>query len=92
MNISEQVHDLKDESLAEMLTNMHLTDMHRDIQELRDIDAALLRLQSGSYGICMDCGDKIPLLRLEAYPTAKRCRPCQEAHEKSGDSSHRFIS
>ena len=50
--------------------------------QLGDIDAALERLQSGTYGICMDCGVNIPTARLNAYPTAKRCRDCQVEVEK----------
>ena len=84
-DLSGQVHDLKDTSLAGMLTDMRLADMHRDIQELLDLDAALRRMQAGTYGVCTDCGEPIPLSRLDAYPTAKRCRPCQETHEKQRD-------
>lgn len=76
------VYDLKDESLAQMLRDVRLFDMHRDIQELLDIDHAFERLSAGSYGICTDCGARIPLARLQVYPTAKRCRPCQEIHER----------
>ncbi|MGH7192254.1 MAG: TraR/DksA family transcriptional regulator [Candidatus Saccharimonadales bacterium] len=85
VDLAGQVNDLKDASLAGMLTDMRLADMHRDIQELLDVDAALMRIQTGRYGICTDCGEEIPLQRLEVYPTAKRCRPCQEVHEKRRD-------
>lgn len=78
------VYDMKDESLGEMLRDVRLFDMRRDIQELLDIAAALQRMQAGNYGTCMDCGAPIPRARLRAYPTAKRCRPCQEMHERQG--------
>lgn len=81
------VYDLKDESLGQMLRDVRLADMHRDIQELLDIDAALQRMQSGRYGLCMDCNKPIPLARLRAYPTAKRCRPCQEIHERQRNAA-----
>lgn len=76
------VYDLKDESLAQMLRDLRLFDMHRDIQELLDIDKTFARLEAGSYGVCADCGARIPAARLRAYPTARRCRPCQEIHEQ----------
>ncbi|MFH8252399.1 TraR/DksA family transcriptional regulator [Microbacterium sp. B2969] len=44
--------------------------------ELVDIDAASARLADGSYGVCIDCGRKIPAARLEARPTATRCVDC----------------
>ena len=40
---------------------------------LSDIEAATLRLQQGSYGICEVCGQPIPAARLEARPTARTC-------------------
>lgn len=51
--------------------------------ELGDIDAALERLQAGTYGQCTDCGVTIPPARLNAYPTAKRCIDCQALVEKT---------
>ena len=41
--------------------------------ELRLIDAALARMDEGSYGECVDCGEAIPLERLEVLPFAIRC-------------------
>ncbi|MBY4898565.1 TraR/DksA family transcriptional regulator [Cupriavidus sp. AU9028] len=50
--------------------------------QLHDIDAARERIRSGSFGICVDCEEPIPLARLQAYPVAERCAPCQERHER----------
>lgn len=50
--------------------------------ELGDIEAALERIQAGSYGQCTDCGVTIPPARLNAYPTAKRCIDCQALAEQ----------
>lgn len=44
--------------------------------------AALERLESGSYGACVDCGDKINEERLAFRPEAARCLPCQEKFEQ----------
>ena len=41
--------------------------------ELRMIDAALQRMDESTYGECIDCGEDIPLERLEALPFALRC-------------------
>ncbi|KJK21936.1 hypothetical protein UB46_24230 [Burkholderiaceae bacterium 16] len=49
--------------------------------ELADIAAARARIAQQAYGICLDCGESIPYLRLQAYPTAERCMPCQRRHE-----------
>ena len=38
---------------------------------------ALVRLDNGSYGVCVDCGKPVPEGRLEAKPEAARCLACQ---------------
>ena len=49
--------------------------------DVRDILAARLRMNAGTYGTCVDCGEAIGYQRLLAYPTAKRCIACQREHE-----------
>jgi len=50
-------------------------------QVLVDIDAALKRIDDGTYGTCVGCGSEIPLGRLEAYPTAALCIDCKRQAE-----------
>ena len=47
-----------------------------DKQLLRAIDAALERIDDGTYGTCTNCGRPIALGRLEARPYAERCADC----------------
>jgi RNA polymerase-binding transcription factor len=75
--------DVGDESVGDALADLNLAIIDRHVQELRDIDAAKLRIRDGSFGVCIDCGGEIAFERLRAYPTAKRCRPCQEHREKT---------
>jgi RNA polymerase-binding protein DksA len=51
---------------------------------LHEIDAAIGRLESGGYGICVSCGCDIPEERLLATPTVQTCIQCQERIEKEG--------
>jgi DnaK suppressor protein len=46
-----------------------------------DIDQALMRMDEGSYGICVRCGKAIDERRLNAVPTARYDAACQEAIE-----------
>jgi DnaK suppressor protein len=50
--------------------------------ELGRIDAAIARLDQGSFGVCADCGEEIELRRLRALPQAIRCQGCEEARER----------
>jgi DnaK suppressor protein len=53
-----------------------------EMAELDAIDAALARMDAGTYGECTDCGVNIPAARLHATPEAPRCIHCQETFEK----------
>ena len=47
-------------------------------RHIEEADAALARLEDGSYGICERCGRPIPLERLEARPAARTCVTCAD--------------
>jgi DnaK suppressor protein len=76
------VGDAADESVAHMMTALDLSEATRDVNELRDVDAALRRIENGTYGDCLDCGASIEYARLKAYPIAARCVECQSQYEK----------
>ena len=50
-------------------------------EELRKISAALLRLDSGDYGTCVECGLPIKEGRLKVHPYANECIDCAEFDE-----------
>ena len=56
--------------------------LRRHQVELRRIDAALRRVDDGSYGECLACGEPIVPGRLTADPTATHCLACAEAAER----------
>lgn len=79
--------DAADESVASLLRDITESEVIRDVGEVRDIVAAEQRLAAGRYGTCIDCETAIDPRRLEAYPTAKRCLPCQQHREKTRAAS-----
>ncbi|HEY1308944.1 MAG TPA: TraR/DksA family transcriptional regulator [Vicinamibacterales bacterium] len=50
-------------------------------ETLNKVDAALRRLDEGTYGNCFECGEEIAEARLRALPFAARCKDCEEAKE-----------
>ena len=50
-----------------------------DYLQLRMIEEALDRLNSGDFGICLACEEPIPAKRLKALPWARYCVDCQES-------------
>ena len=81
--IADQVRDLEDDSFADLMVDVNLAEIDRDLQELRLIDAAFLRLSDGSYGRCEDCELPIEIERLRATPFASRCFDCQTSYERN---------
>ena len=53
----------------------------RERHELDEIDAAQRRLEADVFGVCEGCHRAIPLARLRAMPTARRCATCQAREE-----------
>ncbi len=49
---------------------------------LQAFDAALARIEAGTYGACSSCGGEIGTRRLVAFPWATLCLPCQANQEK----------
>jgi RNA polymerase-binding protein DksA len=75
------VADLKDRAGQDASTQLHDAETQRDIDEFAIVQAALARLDAGTYGACVDCGEAIALARLQAQPAAARCTACQAAAE-----------
>jgi RNA polymerase-binding transcription factor DksA len=51
-------------------------------QQRSEVLGALRRVEEGSYGVCADCGAKVPEGRLEARPDAARCVSCQGKRDR----------
>ncbi len=66
------------------LVSATLDEGHR---KLREVEAALVRLDKGKFGECLRCGDQIPERRLDALPWAAFCIGCQE----EADRLHRLV-
>jgi DnaK suppressor protein len=90
IDLAGQVHDLEEESVADLLIDLGLSIIDLHLNELRDVEAALRRIHVGAYGVCIECDDELDLSRLRAFPTAKRCLMCQENYERNhaGNTFH----
>jgi DnaK suppressor protein len=76
-----RVTDGQDGVDAEHRDDLDLALLQMRGETLARIDAALRRLEAGTYGVCSDCDRPIASERLRALPFAARCRPCEEARE-----------
>ena len=82
-DLAGSVADPGDASVADMLVDVNANLVDRQVNEMREVEAALKRLADLDYGDCIGCGGEIGFERLMAYPTAQRCVHCQEVHEKT---------
>ncbi len=53
-------------------------------RHLSEVDAALARIDAGSYGACEGCGRSIGEARLEALPAARSCISCAARERRRG--------
>ena len=84
MSLAAQFDDLDphdDRAVGDWVRDLAISQTVRDTRELDEVGGALKRIDDGTYGECIDCGEDIPRPRLEANPAAARCIPCQERVE-----------
>ena len=75
--------DIVDQASSYTEKNVELRAINRQIKLISKIDAALKRIQDGTYGFCIETGEPIGLKRLMARPVATLCIGAQEKHEKN---------
>lgn len=74
--------DMSDRASLETEAGVELRTRNRYLKLIGKIDAALKRIEDGTYGYCEETGDPIGLKRLEARPIATMTIEAQERHEK----------
>ena len=71
----ERAKELEDSEVVDALGNEARA-------ELRNVSAALQRMDAGEYGICVECGTEIDGGRIKAHPYAKQCIDCARLAEE----------
>jgi len=75
--------DITDRASEEIDRSFELRTRDRERKLINKINAALQRIEDGSYGYCEETGEPIGLKRLEARPVATLSLEAQEMHEKA---------
>lgn len=79
-----EVKDTVDCSVDHFERSVSLAVFQASSATVRGIEAALQRLEDGTYGLCGDCEEPIAAARLKVLPFAERCRDCQEECDANG--------
>ena len=74
--------DLADRASSETDRSIELSARDRQRKLIAKIDAAILRIEDGTYGYCEETGEPISLNRLDARPIATLSIEAQERHER----------
>jgi RNA polymerase-binding transcription factor DksA len=82
VGLSSVPSETDDWGVGDEMAARDIAEAHQLLSELADVEAALGRMQAGTYGECVDCSEGIAPARLRAYPAATRCIGCQGALEK----------
>ncbi|MGA2089188.1 MAG: RNA polymerase-binding protein DksA [Stellaceae bacterium] len=86
VNLAEP--DITDRATLETDRSLELRTRDRERKLISKIDAALMRIEDGSYGYCEETAEPIGLRRLEARPIATLSLEAQERHERM-ERTHR---
>ena len=73
--------DVAETSEADIQDDIEFALIQMKAETLDKIEAALARLEEGTYGYCYECGEEIAGRRLRALPFAVRCKSCEEVRE-----------
>lgn len=76
--------DSADEAYNLYNKSLMLGRVETDALKLRLVEQALRRLEEGTYGVCIECGEEIDEKRLEYVPFARYCTDCKSELEKKG--------
>lgn len=82
----EKSADQMDEIQFATERDLAMRNVDRETRLLRQVKAALQRIDDGSFGICIDCEEAISPKRLSAVPSATRCIRCQEAADSGWEA------
>ncbi len=74
---------MADQGSATFSRELDLSLEQQTREVLAQIDRALARMEDGTYGICVRCGEPIAAARLEAMPEADLCIACKEREESA---------
>ncbi|MBI3600634.1 MAG: TraR/DksA family transcriptional regulator [Nitrospinae bacterium] len=78
---SGEVPDINDDAARTYSRSLILQLGEREREQLKEVDESLEMIESGEYGLCVECGEDIPEKRLELIPYAKLCITCKEKVE-----------
>ncbi len=82
----ERSADALEEAQYKSAREVAIAGLNRESSVRRDVAMALLRIQNGTFGVCVHCDNDISRRRLEAVPWTSLCIRCREAADLGDES------
>ena len=84
--VNGDVPDINDDAARTYSRQIILEIGEKERERLKEVDESLDRIEHEEYGLCVECGEDIPVKRLDLIPYTKFCVKCQEMlEEKEGE-------
>jgi DnaK suppressor protein len=80
--VDESAQDMADRATSSYMKEFAYSLSETDRKILLLIEQALVRLDAGTFGTCVHCGQPVQEKRLDAVPWARHCLDCQELQDK----------
>jgi len=77
--VIEPIEEAQKEDLTRIINRL----VERGKEAIKEINLALEKMSTGTYGLCELCGKSIPLKRLEVLPATRLCRKCAHEYEEA---------
>ena len=89
-NRGHEVVDDVENSGAGIQEAIELSLIQMKAQTLSAVEQALVKVEAGTYGYCIECGDEMTEQRLRALPFAVRCTACEQKREQRAANNRRL--
>ena len=81
---------LSTDELIEFTQKIDDTNLANKVEKLKKVDASLISIELGMFGLCSDCETELDIELLESTPTRQRCPDCEAKYQKQRYNNYRL--
>lgn len=81
---------LSTDELIEFTQKIDNPSLSKKVEKLKNVDASLISIELGMFGLCSDCESELDTLLLKATPTTQRCPDCEVKYQKQRYNNYRL--
>ncbi|PKF63831.1 molecular chaperone DnaK [Psychromonas sp. psych-6C06] len=81
---------LSADELIEFTSKVENNELKDNVEQLKKLDASLVSIEQGMYGLCSDCESELLVASLFENPTRQRCPDCEQKYQKHSYNKYRL--